>query len=143
MILPINSAKLGAGCGSRVDPELAQNALGMVSRRVGADMQSVRDRSIGPALSEENRYLEFPAGKPVPVLQVRGAPPRVAIALLPASLFPKLPAQLPHLPHRFPQLTEQQLTVAPEIRECRQKIAEAIVRYSVYAVWHGLVPFVP
>jgi hypothetical protein len=49
-------------------------------------------------------------------------------------LFLKLPPQLPHLPHRFAQLTEEQLAVSPEIRECRKKVAQAIVRDPVSAV---------
>jgi hypothetical protein len=105
----------------------------MVSGRVGADVQSVRDVGVGPALCKEGGYFEFPTRKPVSVLQVCGAPLRRTVPAASASLVPKLAAKLPHLAHRFAQLTEEQLAVSTQIGECGQKIAQPIVRDGVYA----------
>ena len=87
----------------------------MMAGGVGADMQSVRDGRVRPALGQERGYLELAAGKTVSVLQVRQAVLSCAVAALAASLFLELPAQLPHLPQRFAQLTEQQLAISPQI----------------------------
>jgi hypothetical protein len=117
-----------------MDPELTQDPLGMMAGCVGADMQSVRDRGVRPALRQQRGNLELSPGKPVFVLQVRDTPWNCAVAAPAASLFLKLPAQLPHLPHGFTQLTKEQLAVAPEIRKAGKKIVQPIVGDSVPAM---------
>lgn len=82
---------------------------------VAADMESVCDGGVGPTLSQERGNLELSPGKSVSLLQVRQAPLSRAVRVHPASLFLKLPAQLPHLPHRLAQLSEKLTAVALEI----------------------------
>jgi hypothetical protein len=125
-----------------MDPQLSQHPLGMMAGCVGADMQRVGDGGIGPPLGQERGDLELSPGEAVSLLQVRGPALSSAVGVSRASLFLQLPPQLSHFPHRFAQLTEQQLAVSPQIRKCGQKIGQTIVRDTVCAVLTSLVPFV-
>ncbi len=75
-----------------MDPELSQDALGMMAGGVSADVQRVCDGGIGPALCQKGCNLELPTGKPIPLLQVPDAPLRCTITSASTPLFLKLPA---------------------------------------------------
>src|SRR5215210_7949214 len=120
----VSSAEFRACGRPGVNPQLAQDALSMVSGGVGTDVQSICDGGVGSALGKQSGNLELSPGKPVPVPQVRAAPLGRSVTSAPPPLFPELSAEFPHLPYRFTELAQQQLAVPSKIRECGKKIVQ-------------------
>jgi hypothetical protein len=111
-----------------VNAELRQNPLGVVPRRVSADVQRRGDRGVGPALCQQGRDFHFTRRKTVPHLQVRHAAlggPIPAIAAF-AALLLKVSAKFSHLSQGFPDLLDQNLPVLSQVGESREEVGQPI-----------------
>jgi hypothetical protein len=93
------SAKFRAGCRARMDSELAEDSLGMMTSGVTADMQRLCDGGVGPALCQKHRNFELSPGEAVPLLQVCCSPLACAVQPTAGTLFLKVPSQLLQFPH--------------------------------------------
>ena len=125
-----------------MDPEFPENTLGMMTSSVSADPQGVGDGGVGPSLRQERGNFELPWSKSVSVLQVCQTSWSRSGGTAVTPLFLRLRSQLPHLSHRFTQLSDQLPAVSLEIGERGKKIVKTIVRGSSSAVWTSFVPFV-
>ena len=106
--------------------ELGENPLGMVPGGVGADLEFPRNRLVGPALSQEGRYLDLPAGKAKACSQTATLR-AVGVRGGPGPMLPlQTASQLAELVNRAVQRLHQCLIVIAQVRERGKKTRQFV-----------------
>jgi hypothetical protein len=131
LVLPFTSpAELGPRFRSGVHVHLAEDSLGMVSGRMGADPEGLRNRHVGAALSQEKSHFGFPLGKSEVSLQEHRSGRRETAMQhrsTAGALLPQLLPQLTHFHERAVDALEQRSSILPQRRKRGQHPAESLL----------------
>jgi hypothetical protein len=113
-----------------MDPEFGEDTLGVVSSRVGADIECGCNDRVRAAQRQEASYLGLSGGKPVPRAKVHALSLVPAAAPQPVRLPLELVSKLAKLVERPADLAEEGPTIPVEHRKGGENGREVMWRHA-------------